>query len=88
MKQSELTQFRNIGKTVAKRLASINIKTFDDLAKVGSATAYQMLSADTGQRLPVCYYLYSLEGALQDRHWDDFSEEEKYQLRVAAGVVS
>ncbi|MDE1464675.1 TfoX/Sxy family DNA transformation protein [Spartinivicinus poritis] len=88
MKQSELTQLRNIGKTVAERLTSINIKTPDDLAKIGSATAYQMLSSDAGQRLPVCYYLYSLEGALQDRHWDDFSEEEKYQLRVAAGLAS
>ncbi|WP_163834173.1 TfoX/Sxy family DNA transformation protein [Spartinivicinus ruber] len=89
MNKLALTQLRNIGETVAERLANVDINTPEELAKTGAAIAYQKLAARyQGQRLPVCYYLYSLEGALQDRHWDDFTDEEKYQLRVAAGLIS
>jgi len=78
---------RNIGPTIRKRLAEIDVTTISDLAAVGSAEAYRRLAAQyAGRRLPVCYYLYSLEGALQDRHWDDFSEHEKHELRQRAGL--
>lgn len=39
-----------------------------------------------GKRLPVCYHLYALEGALQVRHSDAFSAQEKTDLRLAAGL--
>jgi len=37
------------------------------LAAVGAAEAYRRLCNAEGPGLPVCYYLYSLEGALSDR---------------------
>jgi len=37
------------------------------------------------ETLPVCYYLYSFEGALSDKHWDEISEQIKQQLRAQVG---
>ncbi len=34
------------------------------------------------ETLPVCYYLYSFEGALTDKHWNEISEQRKQQLRA------
>ncbi len=82
-----LLGLRNIGPNVAKRLASIGITHIQALAQVGSPTAYRLMAQQASpQRLPVCYYLYSLEGALQGRHWDDFSVEEKLRLRQQTGL--
>ena len=82
-----IKSLRNIGSTVAGRLHEIGITSRAELEKVGAAKAYRwLLENSPNKSLPVCYYLYSLEGALQDRHWDDFSEEEKAALRKAAGV--
>lgn len=77
----------NIGSTVAARLKEIGITSRADLEKVGSAKAYRWLSESTSnKKLPVCYYLYSLEGAIQNRHWNDFTESEKAKLRKEAGI--
>ena len=82
-----VTELRNIGKTVAARLHDIGIFTESDLKSTGSAKAYQLLSdLQPGKHLAVCYYLYSLEGAIQDRHWDNFSDKEKRILRISAGL--
>jgi DNA transformation protein and related proteins len=84
---SELLQLRNLGATVVKRLQSIGIQTRTDLARMGAPEAYRRMAAQAApHRLAVCYYLYLLEGALQDRHWDDFSLEEKAQLRLQTGL--
>ena len=32
------------------------------------------------ESLPVCYYLYSFEGALSDKHWDDIGDKRKRDL--------
>jgi DNA transformation protein and related proteins len=81
--RSDLLALRNLGVTVVKRLRSIGIHTRADLARMGAPEAYRrMAQLAAPHRLAVCCYLYSLEGALQDRHWDDFSLEEKSQLRL------
>lgn len=88
MTKSELAGLKNIGKTVEKRLSEIGIRSRPDLEKIGAAKAYEMLSAQHhGMHLPVCYYLYSLQGALQDKHWDEYSEQQKKALRLAAGMT-
>jgi len=33
------------------------------------------------ETLPVCYYLYSFEGALCDKHWNDIDEDKKLELK-------
>lgn len=82
-----LSELQNIGKTVASRLHEIGITNEAELRKVGAAKAYKWLSEQNPDKhLPVCYYLYSLEGAIQDKHWDAFSEKEKTKLRLAAGL--
>lgn len=88
MADKPISELKNIGKTVAYRLKEIGIATENDLKKFGSAKAYRKLSAkNPGQRLPVCYYLYSLEGAIQGKHWDDFSEQERTTMRQRAGLA-
>jgi DNA transformation protein len=87
MRSKPLSELQNIGKTVASRLHEIGITNDAELKKLGAAKAYKWLSEKNPERhLPVCYYLYSLEGAIQDKHWDSFSEKEKTKLRLAAGL--
>lgn len=84
---SDLVGLKNLGSTIIKRLAGIGIASRADLASVGAAQAYRLMASQAApHRLAVCYYLYSLEGALQNRHWDDFSDEEKSKLRQATGL--
>ena len=59
----------------------------EDLLAMGATEAYRRLcSKYPDQTLPVCYYLYSLEAALRDVHWDQLTGEQKKQLRREAGV--
>lgn len=88
MSNRALLELKNIGKTVASKLYQIGVTNEVELRKLGAAKAYQWLSEkNTVKHLPVCYYLYSLEGAIQDRHWDTFSEREKTALRLSAGFA-
>ena len=87
MLEKPLAELQNIGKTVASRLHEIGITNEADLREIGASKAYKLLSQQSpGKHLPVCYYLYSLEGAIQDKHWDLLSEKEKTDLRLAAGL--
>lgn len=62
---------QNIGPTIAARLKTIGIHTIGDLRTVGAATAYKKLKeAYPKVTLPVCYYLYSLQGAVDGMHWN------------------
>lgn len=66
-----IEELMNIGATVAKRLKEIDIRTYAELKRVGAVAAYSQISANHPERtMPVCYYLYSLEGALRNQRWD------------------
>lgn len=87
MASQSLTELKNIGKTLASRLHALGITNEAELKKLGAAKAYQWLSDQHPEKhLPVCYFLYSLEGAIKDKHWNEFSEKEKTELRLAAGL--
>ncbi len=87
MKNQALSDLKNIGKTVEAKLRTIGITSASDLKNIGAAKAYKRLSElEPSKHLPVCYYLYSLEGAIQNRHWNELSESEKKKLRIAAGL--
>jgi len=76
-----LNELTNIGKTVALRLNEIGVHGEADLRAMGSVQAYNLIAARTpGKTFSVCYYLYSLEGALLDLPWDDLPRELKHQL--------
>lgn len=82
-----LSELKNIGKTLASRLHELGITNEAELKKLGAAKVYKWLSdQNPDKHLPVCYYLYSLEGAIQGKHWNAFSEKEKTELRLAAGL--
>lgn len=72
---------RNIGPTIAKRLNEIGVHTMAELHEVGPSKAYKAIKQlYPDKTLPVCYYLYSFEGALTDTHWNDIPEKRKQQL--------
>ena len=76
-----LTDLKNIGQKIAGRLNEAGIFTEDDLRTAGAVVAYQKIRRRyPHETLPVCYYLYSLEGALRDKHWDDLPQTLKDRL--------
>lgn len=84
---SDLQNLINIGPTVAKRLEEVGVFNKRDLRAMGAATAYQRIQANyPDAHLPLCYYLYSLEGALKNRNWRDFSEKQKVNMQKKAGL--
>lgn len=83
---TELTSLRNIGQTVAARLLKIGITTRVDLSRIGAPEIYRRLVAQNdGSSLPVCYYLYSIQGAIDDVHWDEIGDPMKQRLLIAIG---
>jgi DNA transformation protein len=82
-----LRSLRNIGPTIADRLEAVGLKTVGDLKRVGPAKAFNRVKSKfSGVTIPVCYYLYSLQGALEDKHWDALAENTKNRLCREAGV--
>ena len=80
-KKSELVGLKNIGPTIEKRLNEVGIMSRADLEKVGAAQAYMKIKMkNSGKTVPVCYYLYSLQGALTGTHWDALPAKTKKQL--------
>lgn len=77
----------NLGPTIVRRLAEAGIGDLVSLRRVGPAEAYRRMTARAGRRLPVCYYLYSLEGAVRGIDWRQLSAKDKARLQRAAGVV-
>ena len=87
MTGKSLSELQNIGKTLESRLHEIGIRSDVELKSVGAVKAYKWLAGKYPEKhLPVCYYLYSLEGAIQDKHWKEFTGNEKLMLRLAAGL--
>lgn len=84
-----LTDLKNIGAKIAGRLNEVGILSEDDLRRVGAVGAHCMITEKhPNETLPVCYYLYSFEGALSDKHWDEISEQRKQQLRAKVGSLT
>lgn len=82
-----LLGLKNIGPTIAARLRAVGIETLGDLRGIGPAKAYQRVKASHPEAtIPVCYYLYSLQGALDGVHWDALAPHVKEQLLLDAGL--
>jgi DNA transformation protein len=78
---------RNIGPTIARRLEAVGVRTRGDLESVGPAEIFRRVSDEyPSETISLCYYLYSLEGALRDLHWDSIGDARKAKLRRAAGL--
>lgn len=83
--KNNLQGARNLGKTIQKHLNDIGIFTLADLAAITPVKAYQKIcAANPSKTFPVCYYLYSLQGALMNLHWNDLPEKLKKELKAKA----
>ncbi len=77
-----LTDLKNIGQKIARRLQEVGIFSEANLRAVGAVEAHRRLKEKyPNETLAVCYYLYSFEGALCDKHWDDIHATKKRGLR-------
>lgn len=76
---SELTSMTNIGKEMARKLASVGIDTPEKLIEAGSKKAFFRLKEKYPQ---VCLvHLYTLEGAVSDVEYNRLSEDKKKELK-------
>ncbi len=67
-----LTDLKNLGQRIAGQLNEIGIFSEDELRHVGAAGAHRVIKEKyPDETLPVCYYLYSFDGALLDKHWNE-----------------
>ncbi|MEZ4828993.1 MAG: TfoX/Sxy family DNA transformation protein [Bacteroidia bacterium] len=79
--KNSLIGAKNLGATIIKRLNEIGVYSLADLAEFTSVKAYKKIcEQDPGKTFPVCYYLYSLEGAMLDVHWGDLPTDLKSDL--------
>ena len=79
---SDLRKAKNIGATIEKYLNEIGVFTLADLAEITSVKAFTKIREQHPEKtIPVCYYLYSLEGALLNLHWNDIPSELKEELK-------
>jgi len=87
-KRSDLIGLRNLGPTIIRRLAGIGVHSRRDLQRLGAVEVYRRLrAASPGRPVPVCYYLYSIQGALLDLAWDDLPADMKARLRAEADAA-
>lgn len=78
---NSLRKAQNIGATIEKRLNEIGVFSLADLAEMTPARAYlKICEKHPDKTIPVCYYLYSLQGALIDTPWGEIPDELKKEL--------
>ncbi len=78
----EFLTAKNIGKKIGERLVAVGIPSLSELKRIGAVEAHRRISIQyQGEILPVCYYLYSFEGAIQNKDWRKLNEIEKNKLR-------
>ncbi|MEQ9105483.1 MAG: TfoX/Sxy family DNA transformation protein [Rhodothermales bacterium] len=77
-----VTALRNLGPASAEWLRNVDIVTVGDLRKLGAVLAWKIVR----QRHPEAnlLLLHALHAALEDRHWQDLSKEEKDALKAEA----
>lgn len=76
----ELTEMRNIGREMARKLESVGIDSAEKLMEVSAKQAFFKLK----EAYPnVCLvHLYALEGAVRDTGYDQLSEDTKKELKA------
>jgi hypothetical protein len=77
-----ITSLRNLGPASAAWLRNVDIRTVGDLKQLGAVLAWKIVR----QRHPEAnlLLLHALHAALEDRHWQDLSKEEKSALKAEA----
>ena len=81
-----LRELKGLGPASEKQLAEVGIDSPEQLTDLGAIETFQRLlrqAEEAGSNPPSLNFLYALVGALEDRHWIDIAQEEKYQLLMA-----
>ncbi|GAB5534029.1 MAG: TfoX/Sxy family protein [Rubricoccaceae bacterium] len=73
------SSLKNLGPESDRLLREVGIETADEVRQLGAVMTYKILSHRHGKAVNRIW-LYALEGALTDRHWNSFSPEEKARL--------
>ena len=76
--ENELLNLKNLGNTSINWLKTIGINSYDDLKKVGPVEAYTQIKQRHIKVSKV--FLYALEGALTNTHWNDLPPNLKERL--------
>ena len=82
----KLTELKNIGAKITGRLNEAGIFSEEELRFYGAIEAHKMIKKNyPNETLPICYYLYSFEGALCNKHWNEIGESKKRKLKSGIG---
>ena len=76
---ADLTSMQNIGKEIARKLASIGIDSAEELRRVGSKEVFFRLKIRYSNLCLV--HLYALQGAIDSIAYNQLSEEIKRDLK-------
>lgn len=77
---NDLTQMKNIGKTLAEKLIQVDIHSSEALKKAGCESAF--LKIKTIDPSACLNMLYALEGAIQDIRWHSLDAAVKAELKL------
>lgn len=75
-------KLRNIGPKSAAWLRQVGLRTHEDVAAVGTVEAFMRVKR-AGFK-PTLNLLYSIEGALTDRHWQEVPDARRAELVAEA----
>ncbi|WP_019530753.1 TfoX/Sxy family protein [Dasania marina] len=76
--QNDLLELKNLGNTSINWLKAIGINSYEDLKNIGPVAAYTQIKQREIKVSKV--FLYALQGALMDTHWNDLAPSLKQQL--------
>lgn len=85
-RDSELLQLKNLGIASVNILNAIGVHSRSELQTMGPVQAYVRIK-ERGIHVSKVM-LYALQGALDDKHWNDLSKDIKDQLVQAANDTS
>ena len=77
---SSLRKLPNIGAELEKRLIAVDIKTVEELKKVGAVNAFMRIKAFNSDAC-ICKFM-ALEGAVQGIRWHNLSIAKKEELKT------
>ena len=77
------SSLKNLGPESDRMLATVGIETADEVRRLGAAMTYRVVQHRFGSGVNRLL-LYALAGALQDRHWNSLSAEEKAAISAEA----
>ncbi len=80
-------KLKNIGPKSGELLRAVGITTYGELAAVGTLESWRRVRAVAPYRVST-NWLFAIEGALTDTHWNRLPQPVMDELRAAAKAVT